>query len=426
MKKISFCTNTTSSELEHIKLLLKSLQVNLSTLDHEIVVFIDTNDHQVYDWVLTQKTVFPDLKILRNPLPVPYGYQRNMNELFKHAKHDIVSYLQSDMVVCKNYDLEVLKHLDQNMILCSTRIEPPLHGNAGEKITLDFGLDPKKFDLSNFTTIAENYKQDKITNYFFAPFTLYKSVWLSIGGHDTLFRRSREDSDVLARLVLNNVNIIQVWDALVYHFTCTSSRGADWFNPHNVEAQSRVQLQQIADNIEVGRFLRKWGKFQHELTKLRKYNISAVIHGKITDVRMLTALDIYFNKICIEDDAMLSKLQEVYDARHVTANKLFNVAEDDWRTYSYMINKYDARDIYTTNISDIDDDVVIKFDISHLQEDSLAFLRQLQDVIDETSDIGVYEYGIFVITINRKVDRASELIVVTNPTIKPEHLYTIH
>jgi hypothetical protein len=92
---------------------------------------------------LLKKQTFPNLKNIKKQLPICYGYARNINEMFKFASNEIVSYLQSDMVICKNYDIEVLKYLEPNMILCSTRIEPPLHGNSGEKITYDFGLDPK-------------------------------------------------------------------------------------------------------------------------------------------------------------------------------------------------------------------------------------------------------------------------------------------
>ena len=108
-KLISFCVNTSRNELNHIKLLFKSLEKNLSILEHEIIVFVDSDNQGTTEWLLTQKQIFPNLKILKNKLPIPYGYQRNINEMFEYATHEIISYLQSDMVVCKNYDIEVLK-----------------------------------------------------------------------------------------------------------------------------------------------------------------------------------------------------------------------------------------------------------------------------------------------------------------------------
>ena len=105
LNKISFCINTAINELDYIKLLFKSLRDNLSTLEHEIIVFIDSDNQGTLKWLIKQKSIFPNLKILKNPLPICYGYARNINEMFKYASNDIVSYLQSDMVISKDYDV---------------------------------------------------------------------------------------------------------------------------------------------------------------------------------------------------------------------------------------------------------------------------------------------------------------------------------
>ena len=55
MQLISFCINTARNELNHIQLLFKSLQQNLSTLDHEVIFFIDSDNQNTFDWLLTQK-----------------------------------------------------------------------------------------------------------------------------------------------------------------------------------------------------------------------------------------------------------------------------------------------------------------------------------------------------------------------------------
>jgi len=154
--------------------LFRSLEKNLSTTQHEIIVFIDSDNENTFDWLMSQKSIFPNLKILKNNLPICYGYARNINEMFAQASNDIVSYLQSDMVICKDYDTEIVKHLQPNMVLCSTRIEPPLHGSSNTTITSNFGLHPDEFDFDSFNEFASTNKQSKITEYFFAPFTLYK------------------------------------------------------------------------------------------------------------------------------------------------------------------------------------------------------------------------------------------------------------
>ena len=73
--------------------------------------------------------------------------------MFEQASNDIVSYLQSDMVICKDYDKEVLKNVKPGIFLCATRVEPPLHPPGPEKITHDFGLEAVKSDRT--TLIAQ-------------------------------------------------------------------------------------------------------------------------------------------------------------------------------------------------------------------------------------------------------------------------------
>lgn len=427
MNSISFCINTARNEINHIKLLMKSLQLNLARIDHEIVVFIDSDNQGTFEWLLTQKDIFPNLRILKNELPICYGYARNINEMFKYATSDIISYLQSDMVVCKDYDVELLKHLKPNMVLCSTRIEPPLHGNSGEKITYDFGLDPITFDLEAFTAYADGQKSSRLIEYFFAPFTMYKDVWNSIGGHDTMFRRSREDSDVLTRLVLNDVEIKQTWKALVYHFTCTSSRGPSWFDRNNTQAQQRAQMQQTADGIELSRFITKWGGFRHDLVKLKYYNVAACILGKDLNLANFVAVQSFFHRVFVEDVTLVGLVQEWYDRDQSPANQLLSIQPEDWSTYGYMYNQMKASDrIKPINQLD-EEDVVVRFNLEALTPELFQdFVQRIQGIVDNIEETGDYEYGPFSITVNRKIDRAHEKVVVTNPEIKPEHKYTIH
>ena len=429
MKKISFCINTAKNELNHIKLLFNSLQENLKNKNHEIIVFIDSDNQGTSEWLIEQKEIFANLKILQNTLPICYGYARNINEMFKFASNEIVSYLQSDMVICKDYDVEILKNLEDNMILCSTRIEPPLHGNSGEKHTYDFGTNPTEFDLEKFNKYAESIKEEKITEYFFAPFTLYKHVWLSIGGHNTLYRRSREDSDILIRLVLNNVKIKQTWNALVYHFTCTSSRGPEWFNKENTQAQERVQLQQQADYIEMHRIIRNWGKFQHNTDKLKYYNISAIIRNINSEESLHTFLNIEsaFNKIYVESDKIIGLTQTIYDNLHVPANKLLSISDKDWNKYGYMYNQIKSIDRIHTISDDMEnDDIIIEFDINECTPERIMnFISKIQYIVENTSEIGMYEHDIPIVKINKHFDRASEKIQISNPIIKEADLYTI-
>jgi len=435
LKPISFCINTSRNEINHIKLLFRSLEKNLSSRTHEIIVFIDSDNQGTFEWLLTQKEIFPNLKILKNNLPICYGYSRNINEMFEQASNDIVSFLQSDMVVCKNYDLEILKGLEPGMMLCSTRIEPPLHPSGPEKITYNFGLDPKTFNLDEFTDFAEKHKQDKFSVYFFAPFTMYKKEWLSVGGQNTIFRRSREDSDMLIRMVLNGTKMSQTWRALVYHFTCTSSRGPKWFEQNNKEAQERLKWQQLADSYELHRFTILWGAFKHGdlldtgFAKQVYYNIVAKIDTEGAPLEHFLKFENFFNKVYIQDTSLISQTQKAYNDHHKAANILLGIDDKIWEEYKYMYNTLNA----STRIKPLsefkkdDIDILVEFKIKDTPNNYISdFLVHLQDIIHTTEEIGEFEYGPFKITINNKIDKSDLKKIITNPKIKKEHLYTIH
>lgn len=419
---ISFCINTAVNELEYLKLLLKSLKDNIKHNHHEIIVFVDSDNQKTFEWLITQKSEFKDLKILRNILPVCYGPVRNINEMFKFASHQIVSYIQSDMVVCKDYDEYLLKHLKPNMILSSTRVEPPLHGLGSEKHTMSFGLDPSEFAYEDFLKYCETYRENKITSYYFAPFTLYKEVWNTVGGQDTTFRRSRDDSDILNRFILAGVTIAQTWEALVYHFTCTSSRGQDWFKPGNVEAQRRIQLQASADQIELARTFRKWGGFSHGQPTPYYYSISSNINIDVDNLSLYNNVEMFFSKNYINSEKLYSEF--INQDEHIYANMLYNYSKEQWDEFKYMCTTERLEE--RVSIDKPNADILVSFNLSSINQTTFhSVLSNLQHIIHQ-AEPGDYEFEGFTFSIKHKQDILESKIKVANPQIKPEHLYKVY
>lgn len=422
---ITFCINTARNERYHVELLLKSLYTNLSRRDYPILVYVENDNQGTVEFLKTQKELFPNLKILINPLPIPLGYARNINLMFESAETEIVSYLQSDMVVGPLYDLEVLKFLTPDTIISATRIEPPLHPSSPEKITYDFGLDPKNFDLNKFSEFAKANKKNEMTDFWFAPFTLYKQNWLDVGGHDTLFRRSREDSDLLYRFSMLGLNMKQCWNALVYHFTCTSSRGVEWWTE---KAKTRTILQQHADSIELKRFLRKWPQFKHRTTfnpEIEyKYPISVNIKNECpTDISIL---DYYylFDKIYISNSDTRNRIKLEYKKLHDPANILLNISDEQWNTYKKFYRTWSENDIFIDNPIQ-HADIILDIDLKNapFQDISqLNILHSLNDIIHSNKNQGT---GTFIIseidsqiTINNFNNSIQNNLRVFNPSIK--------
>ena len=417
MKQISFLINTSVNTLDHVKLLLKSLRENLFYPDHEILVFVDSDNEGTVDFLREQKKNFKDLKIVTHKLKPCVGYSRNNNLLVELAKHDVCSYLQSDMVVSKYYDKNILEELEENCILSATRIEPPLHGLSETTITKDFGVDPNEFNWDEFIPFAELEKKNKTLEYFFAPFTFYKNVWLEVGGYDTRFRRSREDSDLLQRFIQKGVKIKQTFKANVYHFSCVSSRGKNWFDPSNEKVQKRVEMQKIADGIEIRRFLQKWGNFNHGEAKLSKLDMDLVLAdvGRLNPM-FIVQMEPFFSRVWLETEEQKKAIVSIFSNQHDPANELLGFSVEDWEFAKQFYNQVDSNLIYKVGKPE-DFNIKVEADFSGIDPQKDLFLQNLTRIssIVEPYEPGIYELGSARIEVKNVVNLAPDQIVVKNP-----------
>jgi len=422
MEKITFATNTGPNTLEYTKLLLKSLKENLDDDGHEILVFIDKDNDGTLDYLKSVKGDFKDLKIITHNVNPIVGPEINSNLIVENAKYDIVSYLQSDMIVSKHYDTEILKHLEQDMILSSTRIEPPLHGVSDMTFTKDFGLSPEEFEWDNFLSYADTVKSDKVVDYFFAPFTVYKQAWNKLGGYDTNFRRSRCDSDIVQRALHLGIKIKQTFAANVYHFTCVSSRGKNWFNTEDANAQKRVQMQQFADQVEIRRFFRKWGGFSHMDKLPFKYDIDFVIKGDHPQLNNLAYdLEPYGSRMWVASQDMKDTILDRCKLEHKYANELYGFSDEDWEASKQYYNHTDYNRIFCVGEPE---DYCIKITIDP-NKDAREFLQHVGSLRSmlEGSEPGEYELGGANISI-RELTEVPPSMQVNNPIINSNLITT--
>jgi len=243
---ITFCINTAKNEKDYVSLLLKSLIDHTSIDDHEVLIFIDSDNQNTYEHLMMQKDKIKNLKIHRNISGFPVGSQTNVSVMFNAASNNIVCYLQSDMVVGRDFDRYIIKNITENTMLSCARIEPPIHPESPEKITKDFGITPETFDYTRFNEFVHELQRENRPNIIthFAPFAVYKKTWFNLmGGFDTQFRCSREDSDTMIRMKEVGLETVQSWNACVYHFTFVSSRGDKWF-----EKNKRSGKEELSSN----------------------------------------------------------------------------------------------------------------------------------------------------------------------------------
>jgi hypothetical protein len=287
----------------------------------------------------------------------------------------------ADMMLGIDADLKAYNHLKEKTVVCATRIEPPLHPNAGEKILIDFGIWPEEWKKDEFNEYVKNQLTDtKITNGVFAPWMMYKKDFMHIGGHDPILKSCREDSDVFNRMFLAGYEFIQPWNSLVYHLT---GRGAGSFDGD--EARHEAWKKEMSNSTKD--FIRKWGSnVKHSNLMMpivpHKRNIAFVV--KNCNLSLLAALEPWCDRIYV--DEMLNN------------GRAHDYIEIEQSNTSYDLQK---RVLYIgNNYPEGENDVVVVFDANRITDQTFYLLQNISDLITDTNDIGEFNVDYLTIIVN--------------------------
>ena len=294
MKRITFCIPS-KSNLRYLRTCIPSIRKNAYRKDHDIIVFVDSDEDGTIDWLEQVKDQY-NLTYYINPNlnKSLYGIGKAYDFCIEKSVTDIFMIFHTDMMLGKHADLYAYNCLKEKTVVCSTRVEPPIHPNNGEKIQIDFGMWPEEWKEDEFNKYVEEHLSDpKITEGIFAPWMMYKKEYLkTLGGHDPILHSCREDSDIFNRMLLAGFSFIQPWNSLVYHLT---GRGAGSFDGDS-ERHKKWQDDMNKSTIE---FIRKWGyNVQH--TALMKPIVHPVYKKKLilnnSNPQLQEALEIWFNE----------------------------------------------------------------------------------------------------------------------------------
>lgn len=386
MKQITFCIPS-KSNLRYLKTCIPSIRENAYRKDHEIIIFVDSDEDGTVEWLEQVKDEY-NLRYFVNDLGKLYGIGKAYDYCIEHSTTDVFMIFHADMMLGKNADWKAYNHLKSKRVICATRIEPPLHPNNGEKILIDFGMYPEEFKKDEFDQYVEEHSDDnKITNGIFAPWMMYKEEFLEMGGHDPIMHSCREDSDVFNRMKLNGFEFIQPWNSLVYHLT---GRGAGSFDGDKARHE---QWRKDMDKSTL-EFIRKWGSNVNHTALMEpivtpKYNIAYVV--KNCPSQLLTALEPWCDRIYIENQDMVD-----------------TYIDQEQKNTSFDLSK---RVFIESNNDPIgENDIVIEFDANQLTQQNFHLLMQMPNIIKESGEVGKFELDIFTIEIISLIEYQQELI----------------
>ena len=398
MEKITFVIPSRNN-LEFLKLSYRSIRNLIRT--HDILVLDDYSIDGTKEWL--ESLDDENLITYYNPGPERIGIVGMFDKGIELARTEIIFAFHADMIAGPNLDNNILKHLKSGTVVSATRIEPPLHPPGPEKITQAWGNEPEDINFNGIINSIGHFEKqykDKVTEGIFAPWCMYKSDYLAIGGHDELFApQSKEDSDLFNRFVLNGYNVVQSWDGLVYHFTSRGSR----FNKYSGgEAGKDSPEWQYTTTKNARNFIRKWGHFVKHTELMKpiiphKYNIAFVMNNG--NLQLLQALEPWCDRIYTE---------EVFNVVG-RANDYIEMEQDNTKfdlTKRVLIK--DENDPYAEN------DIVVEFDANSLTQEDFSVIQELSNIVDQACRYedyqGEYKLGNLKVTIMNNETYEHELI----------------
>ena len=392
MKPISFIIPSRNNKT-YLEMCYNSIRKN-SGYTHEICFADDFSEDGTWEYLQEIKSKDDNVKIYRNEGPERLGltilYDKIVEEM---ATNDRLLFFHSDMYLFPDALDYVDEYLEEGVVVTLTRVEPPLHPEGPEKIVVDFGIEPDELKEQQLLDWYRRYEPtQEITEGVFAPWSIMRKDFESIGGHDKLFRpQSKEDSDIFNRLHLNGVKFIQTWKGLVYHMTSRGSR----FNPYSGGAPGKDSPEWLyTTNKNMREFIRKWGTMvQHD--QFMKPIVSPVYSigfelTKPAPVDMIRLLEPWCQYM-------------VVPARE----ELLQYIEEEQPNTDYQLDKKLHTDIPKNPIYDIK----VVFDPTKFNQQSFNILQKLPDIIKDSGSEGErFELDIFDIWIEQMVEHQEDNI----------------
>ena len=352
------------NNLEFLQLAYDSIR-RLET-KHEVLVLNDASTDGTAEWIATQDD--EDLIVYTNPGPERIGIVGMFDRGIEMARTDIIMGFHSDMVVCRDFDKNILKHLERGKVVSATRVEPPLHPDGPEKILRNYGIEVEEFKMDVWLDQAEGLKEDRVTEGIFAPWCMYREDFLAIGGHDELFApQSKEDSDLFNRFVLNGYEVLQSWDALAYHFTSRGSR----FNKHAGGAAGKNSEEWLyTTNKNMRNFIRKWG--------------TVVMHDSLMKPIVPPKYSI---GIIMNNTTLLDALEPWCDTIYVKGDYSKYIAKEQSNTL------YDLRERIKPFDNEKNNEILLEVDETTFTQEDYQIIQQLSQIIQQQGQPGRFQLG---------------------------------
>ena len=214
----------TYNNLEYLKLCLKSIEKN-SSLNHEIIIFVNDGSDGTLDYLKTQNYKFKQSKINA-------GVCIAFNEAVKQATAKYIVLAHDDMYFCPGWDNVFLKEIgkipnNEDFFLSGTMVQP-----FESYINLDCGRKVEEFDEDKLLKELPKIKFNNFQGTHWQPSLIPIITWNKVGGFSEEFSPGLgSDPDFNMKLWKIGVRLFKgLGECRVYHFSSLSLRKKAWNN----------------------------------------------------------------------------------------------------------------------------------------------------------------------------------------------------
>lgn len=237
----------TWNNLPFLRLCVESLRRH-SAGQHQLIVHVNEGTDGTREWLEREG-------IEHTASGENIGICHAVNLAGARARGEYVVYMNDDMVAARGWDAALERTIERvkrhgPFMLSGTMIEPAASGNACV-VLRDFGRDPASFDLERFAREAPALARPDWLGATWPPTLVPTELWHRVGGYSVEFSPGMgSDNDFSMKLWQAGCRVfLGVGDALVYHFSETSTR-------------------RIRKNDGRRQFLMKWGLPQSGFDRL--------------------------------------------------------------------------------------------------------------------------------------------------------------
>jgi glycosyltransferase involved in cell wall biosynthesis len=208
----------------YLELCINSIRKN-SHFKNQIIIFVNEGKDGTADWLRTQ----PDVDFLHSSKNE--GICVAMNSCRSLIKSEYMVYMNDDMYVCPNWDLELYTEIQKighdNFMLSATLIEPYATTNPSVvSIVQDFGDSLETFKEKELLATYKSVVKKDWYGASWPPSVVSTRVWDVVGGYSIEFSPGMySDPDFSMKLWKYGIRIFKgIGNSRVYHFQSKSTK----------------------------------------------------------------------------------------------------------------------------------------------------------------------------------------------------------